>query len=109
MTDIGMAEAGNGAGFAVKALAKVWVRGEVTGQDLDGNGAVQAGVAGTIHFAHSARAHRGLNLVRPEHRSGRECHSWMAIIASMELAVNSCGKSKALTTEVTKAHKGDPG
>ena len=32
----------------------IGVRGDMLGQDLDGDGAVQAGVAGFVDFAHAA-------------------------------------------------------
>ena len=35
-------------------------------QNLDGDDAVEARIAGTIHFAHAASAERGLDLIRPE-------------------------------------------
>jgi hypothetical protein len=32
------------------------VGGDVLGEDFDGDGAVEAGVTGFVHFAHTARA-----------------------------------------------------
>ena len=58
---------------------------QVFGQNLDGDGTVEAGVAGTIHLSHAARAQRRLNFVRPEHGSRGECHSWAASIALFHL------------------------
>jgi len=46
MTDVGMAEAGNSARLAVKALEQVGIGREVSGKNLDGDGTVKASIAG---------------------------------------------------------------
>ena len=56
MTDVGMAEAGDGARFAVKTLLGFRIGAEMRRQDLDGYRAVQAGVTGAIDFALTAGA-----------------------------------------------------
>src|ERR1700676_3545183 len=56
MTDVGMAEAGDGARFAVKTLLGFRIGAEMRRQDLDGYRAVQAGVTGTIDLALAAGA-----------------------------------------------------
>ena len=43
-------------------------------QDLDGDGAVQTGIAGLVDLAHPARAEGGLDLIRAERRARREWH-----------------------------------
>src|SRR5579864_7348942 len=53
--DVGMIEAGNGFSFALEALAQFRAASEVSGQSLDGNGSIEAGVACFINFSHSAR------------------------------------------------------
>ena len=44
------------------------------GQHLDGDGAVQAGVAGLVDLAHTPGAEGGLDLVRAEGGAGIEWH-----------------------------------
>ncbi len=73
-TDIRMLERGNGFGLALHALPQFRIRGKMRRQNLDGNGAVEAGVLGTIDFSHAARAEGRLNLVRAEFRAGGQRH-----------------------------------
>jgi|HubBroStandDraft_5_1064220.scaffolds.fasta_scaffold41380_2 hypothetical protein len=61
--DIGMLKCGNGFSFALHALFQFRVGGKMRRQDLDGNGALEAGVLGAIDFSHTARAQLRLNLV----------------------------------------------
>ncbi len=61
--DIGMLKCGNGFGLALHALFQFRVGGKMGRQDLDGNGAIEAGVLGAIDFSHTARAQLRLNLV----------------------------------------------
>ena len=42
------------------------VGGDVLGEDFDGDGAVEAGVTGLVHFAHTAPRRGGLDLARAE-------------------------------------------
>ena len=44
------------------------------GEDLDGDGAIEAGVAGRIDLAHPTLATRGYNLVRAERRAELKRH-----------------------------------
>ncbi len=53
--DVRMIEAGNSPGLALKAPSEVRVGGKFGGQDLDGDGTIQACVASAIHLAHTAR------------------------------------------------------
>ena len=41
------------AGFAFETGAQVFSLGDMFGQDLDGDGAVEASVAGLVHFSHA--------------------------------------------------------
>jgi hypothetical protein len=50
--DAGMIQAGNGASFALEAVAQL---GAISGKDLDGDDAVDSCVSGAVHFSHSAR------------------------------------------------------
>ena len=61
-------------GFALEALAEIGIVGDVRGQDLDGNGAVQAGVGGFVDLAHTARAEGGFDLIRAECGAWAEMH-----------------------------------
>ena len=49
--DVRVVQGGDGAGFALEPLLQVRVIGDMLGQHLDGNGAVQAGVAGLVDLA----------------------------------------------------------
>ena len=50
--DVGVGEAGDGLGLPLEALSKDWVGGELRGKDLQGDGAVQAGVVRSVDLAH---------------------------------------------------------
>jgi len=70
LADIGMIQRGDGAGFPLEALAEILVR------NLDGDGAIEARVARTIHLAHTARAHGRGDLIRPQPSSGSQRHGY---------------------------------
>ena len=55
-TNIGMLQAGNGFGFALKAGAEFRIRIEVRRKNFDGDGAFEAGIPTTIHLTHATRA-----------------------------------------------------
>jgi hypothetical protein len=55
-TNVGVAEAGDGARFALEALLRLWGIRQLFGENFDGHGAVQAGILGAIDFAHPPRA-----------------------------------------------------
>ena len=63
--DVRMIQAGDGFCFALKSLAQFRAVGEMRGQNFNRDGAIEARVAGFVHFAHSARADRGENFVGP--------------------------------------------
>ncbi len=50
-------------------MCLVLVCGDILGEDLDGDGAVQAGVAGFVDLAHPPRAEMAFDLVRAERGS----------------------------------------
>ena len=56
--DVRMVERGGGACLLLEPLQSPGVAGQGTGQDLDGDVAVQARVPRPIHFAHAANAKR---------------------------------------------------
>ena len=41
-------QGGDGAGLALEPLLQIGVRGDMLGQDLDGDGAIRPGVAGLV-------------------------------------------------------------
>jgi len=57
-TDVRMAQAGDGLGFALEALAGLWAEGKMRGENFDGDGAVEAGVTSAIDLAHASGADR---------------------------------------------------
>ena len=69
-----MVQRGNSARFAFEAGAQIFAFGDVFGQNLDRDGAVEPGVAGFVHLAHAAGAERGENLVRAEFVASVEGH-----------------------------------
>jgi hypothetical protein len=71
-TDVGMRQRGDGLRLALEAAPAIRVGGVRGAQELDGDDAVQAGVARLVHLAHAARADRRQNLIRPEPRPHRE-------------------------------------
>ena len=60
----------HGAGLALEPLLQIGIGGDVLGEDFDGDGAVQAHVAGLIDLPHAARAEGGLDLVGAERGAG---------------------------------------
>ena len=46
----------------------------VLGQHLDGDGAIQAGVAGFVDLTHAPSAERGVDLIRAEGRAWLQRH-----------------------------------
>ena len=68
--DVRVVQPGDGLGLALEAGTAVGVGAELGRQDLDGDAAIEAGVAGLVDLAHAARADGGLDLVGPEARAG---------------------------------------
>ncbi len=63
-------ELGDGLGLALQTLAQSGVIGEMGGQDLDGDVAAEARVAGAIDFTHAACDGGGDDLIGSEFGSG---------------------------------------
>ena len=57
-------------------LLEIRIRGDVLGKDLDGDGAVQAGIKHLLDFSHAPSANRGEDLVRAELRPGFKRHGY---------------------------------
>jgi hypothetical protein len=54
--DVRVVERSHGAGFALEALPEVLALGDMFGQDLDGDEAIEARVTRFVHFAHTPGA-----------------------------------------------------
>jgi hypothetical protein len=74
MSNVRMIERCERPRFACEPGDPVGIAGEGVGKDLQGNVAVQRGVAGAIHLAHPARANGAKDLIRAETRAGNEGH-----------------------------------
>src|SRR6185436_914451 len=72
--DVLVGELGDRARLPIEALAELRVDRQRGGEDLDGDGTIEAGVAGAIDLAHAARAERGHDFVRAEAGSRIERH-----------------------------------
>ncbi len=72
--DVGVVEGAGEAGLLLEAAEAVGVLAVLGGEDLDGDVAVEAGVAGAVDLAHPAGPDRAPDLVRPQPRPGRERH-----------------------------------
>lgn len=73
--NVGMRKSGNSLGFALQPLFQGRVGRKVLGQNFNRNVAVEAGIAGAIHFPHTARTELRLNFIRTEFGAGGERHS----------------------------------
>ena len=72
--DVRVRERGDRAGLALEAHAAVRIGAQFGGEDLDGDRAVEAGVAGLVDLTHAARPNGGEDLVRAEAGAGGEGH-----------------------------------
>ena len=72
--DVRVIEGGQRLGFAHEAIEAVGVVLERGRENLDGDLALQLGIAGAIHLAHSARPEGRGDLVRAEACTWRESH-----------------------------------
>src|ERR1700761_3075352 len=80
LANVGMTQSGDGARFAVEALARGVIGAEMFGEDFYGDNAIEARIERAIDFAHAAHAELRLNLVWAELRTCRERH-WRHILA----------------------------
>ena len=69
-------QAGDGLRLALEPLFEIGVGGDMLRQHLDGDGAVQAGVAGFVHLTHAARANGREDLVGAERGAGCKRHGY---------------------------------
>ena len=81
--DVRVRERGDGPGLALEARAALRVGGEFSWEDLDGDRAVEAGVASLVNLSHAPGADQAEDFVRaePRARSQRHCSSWRALYA----------------------------
>ena len=75
-----MVERGDGARLLLEAAHAIGIVGNGLGKDLDGDRAIQAGIASAIHLAHSALADMALNFIRTEFFACRNWHSNLAAL-----------------------------
>src|SRR5678815_1324099 len=85
---IRMIERRNGSGFALETGTHFAVRREMLREHFDRDVATQARVAGTVHFAHPARAQRRDDFVWTQFGSRCE-HQWRSIRVGQEVSTRS--------------------
>ena len=106
-----MAQRRDGARLTFETQLGFRVVGEMSGQNLDRNRAIEASVSRSIDFAHATRTKRGENLVRPEFGARGEAHPRALYIP--ERVVADCNPSESLglvrTIDVTdgRIHRRD--
>ena len=59
----GWFKAATRVGLKLSPLLQIGIRGDMLGQHLDGDAAVEAGVGGFVDLAHAARAEGSVDLV----------------------------------------------
>jgi len=74
--DVRMIQAADGLGLALEPFLEVGAGGGALGQDLDGDRAFQARVAGAVDLAHASGADLGLDLVGAERLSWFQAHGF---------------------------------
>ena len=73
--DVRMIERGNRPRLAFETCTQIGIAGDFSWQDLDGDCAIEARVAGFVDLAHAARAERAEDFVRTESGAGGKCHA----------------------------------
>jgi hypothetical protein len=73
--DVRVVQCGDRLRLAFEARAPLGVGAELLGQDLDGDVAVEARVAGSVNLSHPAGTDGGQDLIRAEPRAGAEAQS----------------------------------
>ena len=72
--DVRVVQGCNGPRFALKPRAELGIVAEAIRCQLEGDDAVQTGIAGFVHFAHAARTREFEDFVRPKLSTRREGH-----------------------------------
>ena len=83
-----MIERGDDARFALEALAEVRIGSQGRGEDLDGDDAIEAGVARLVDLAHAAGAKGGLDFVRAKACARLQGHRGSAGIIAGKPAIS---------------------
>lgn len=83
MADMGMIQRGDSQSFALHPLIQFGRRRKMGSKNLDGDRAVEPGVAGKIHFTHTAGSERRLNFIKAKLCARGQRH-WWDIITSGE-------------------------
>ena len=68
--NVRVVQAGDGLRLTLEPLLQIGIGGDMLGEDFNGHGAVQAGVAGFVDLAHAPRADGREDLVGAERRAG---------------------------------------
>jgi hypothetical protein len=93
--DVGVVERGDGAGFALKAAAQIGAGGDFFAEDLDGDVAIKARIAGAVNFAHAADAENRLDLIVAESGVGGEGHGWNDPLTGQSRVASGSGRFRA--------------
>ena len=72
--DVRMGQRGDGPRLALQAEPQLRVLGELRGQRLQRDRTPEARIAGAKHLTHTSRADARENFVRPDPRTGLQCH-----------------------------------
>ena len=72
--NVRVVQAGDGLRLALEPLLEIGVGGDMLGEHLDGDGAVESRVSGFVHFPHTAGPNGGNDLVRAQLPSGFKRH-----------------------------------
>jgi len=67
-------EGGDGAGLLLEAAQAIGIVAQLGREDLDGDVAAEAGVAGAVHLAHPPGPDQVEDLVRPQPHAGGKGH-----------------------------------
>lgn len=89
MADVRMIQRGNGAGFALKTLLEFGIVGEVSGENLDGDNAIEARVFRAVDLSHAAGAERCLNLIRTQLYARGEDHACATLYRPYRFALRA--------------------
>ena len=73
--NVRVVQAGDGLRLALEPLLEIGVRGDMLGEHLDGDGAVESRVPRLVDFSHTASPDGGDDLIRPELPSGFKRHA----------------------------------
>src|ERR1700685_4178197 len=87
--DVGVVQRRSGQRLLLKAAQAVRVAGNSERQNLEGNFALETGVASPINFAHAPRTKRVNDLIRAKPRTRGQVHPWRDYNAGNRAAMAS--------------------